>query len=153
MKFLFDQIKIDTFFTNRAEELLCSKGINNCILEEWEKSLKTLPRNGKKHFEPDNSWLQNIQIEKGLKNRRDLLNIERVERNSELASAEWLPSQKRALVTKRSGQDWSNFGLEKNGILYLLPEEALFLIETVRSLYNLSILSFKSVNLLNVSNF
>jgi len=104
--------------------------------------LKTLPRNGKKHFEPDNSWLQNIQIEKGLKNRRDLLNIERVERNSELASAEWLPSQKRALVTKRSGQDWGNFGLEKNGFLYLLPEEALFLIETVRSFYNLYIFYF-----------
>jgi len=60
-----------------------------------------------------------------------LLNIERVERVMELASAEWLSSQKRALVTKRSGQDWSNFGLEKNGFLYLLPEEALFLIETV----------------------
>ncbi|KAL0103039.1 hypothetical protein PUN28_018382 [Cardiocondyla obscurior] len=113
-----------------AKELLRSKGINNCVLEEWERSLKTLPRNGKKHFEPDNSWLQNIQIEKGLKNRRDLLNIERVERISELASAEWLPAQKKALVTKRSGQDWSNFGLEKNGSLYLLPEEALFLLET-----------------------
>lgn len=128
---MINQIKIDKFFTNRAKELLCNKGISNCILEELERSLKTLPRNGKKHFEPDNSWLQNVQIEKGLKNRKDLLNIERVERISELASAEWLPSQKRARVTKRSGQDWSNFGLEKNGFLYLLPEEALFLIETV----------------------
>lgn len=114
--------------------MLCNKGISNCVLEELEKSLKTLPRNGKKHFEPDNSWLQNVQIEKGLKNRRDLLNIERVERTSELATAEWLPSQKIALVTKRSGQDWGNFGLEKNGFLYLQREEALFLIETVRFL-------------------
>jgi len=129
-------------FTNRAKELLCSKGINNCILEEWERSLKTLPTSGKKHFEPDNSWLQNVQIEKGLKNRRDLLNIERVERVMELASAEWLSSQKKALVTKRSGQDWSNFGLEKNGFLYLLPEEALFLIETVYFFYNLHIIFF-----------
>lgn len=111
--------------------MLCNKGISTCLLEEWERSLKTLPKSGKKHFEPDNSWLQNVQIEKGLKKRKDLLNVERVERISELASAEWLSSQKRALVTKRSGQDWSNFGLEKNGSLYLLPEEALFLIETV----------------------
>ncbi|XP_011871903.1 PREDICTED: uncharacterized protein LOC105564262 isoform X2 [Vollenhovia emeryi] len=116
--------------TLTAKELLCSKGINNCILEEWERALNTLPRNGRKHFEPDNSWLQNVQIEKGLKNRRDLLNIERVERVSELATAEWLPAQKKALVTKRSGQDWSNFGQERNGSLYLLPEEALFLMET-----------------------
>lgn len=129
--------------TNRAKELLCNKGISNCVLEELEKSLKTLPRNGKKHFEPDNSWLQNVQIEKGLKNRRDLLNIERVERISELAIAEWLPSQKIALVTKRSGQDWSNFGLEKNGFLYLQPEEALFLMETVRFLQYIYILVFK----------
>ncbi|XP_036143662.1 uncharacterized protein LOC105829270 isoform X2 [Monomorium pharaonis] len=116
--------------TLTGKELLSNKGISNCILEEWERSLKALPRTGQKHFEPDNSWLQNVQIEKGLKNRRDLLNIERVERVSELACAEWLPSQKRALVTKRSGQDWSNFGVEKNGSLYLLPEEALFLMET-----------------------
>lgn len=116
--------------TLTAEELLRSKGIRSNILEEWERSLKVLPKSGKKHFEPNNSWLQNVQIEKGLKNRRDLLNIERVERISELASAEWIPSQKKALVTKRSGQEWNNFGLEKNGSLYLLPEETLFLIET-----------------------
>ncbi|KAL6422183.1 hypothetical protein ACFW04_010899 [Cataglyphis niger] len=113
-----------------AEELLRSKGIRGSILEEWERSLKILPKSGKKHFEPNNSWLQNVQIEKGLKNRRDLLNIERVERISELASAEWIPSQKKALVTKRSGQEWNNFGLEKDGSLYLLPEETLFLVET-----------------------
>ncbi|XP_026825311.1 uncharacterized protein LOC105287661 isoform X2 [Ooceraea biroi] len=41
-----------------------------------------------------------------------------------------MPVQKKALVTKRSGQDWGNFGLEKNGSLYLLAEEALFLLET-----------------------
>lgn len=118
-------------FTYRAEELLRNRGIRSNTLEEWERSLKILPKSGKKYFEPNNSWLQNVQIEKGLKNRRDLLNIERVERISELASAEWIPSQKKALVTKRSGQEWSNFGLEKNGSLYLLPEETLFLIETV----------------------
>ena len=116
--------------TLTAEELLRSKGIRSNTLEEWERCLKILPKTGKKHFEPNNCWLQNVQIEKGLKNRRDLLNIERVERISELASAEWIPSQKKALVTKRSGQEWNNFGQEKNGSLYLLPEETLFLIET-----------------------
>lgn len=111
--------------------MLRSKGIRTTVLEEWEKSLLVLPKSGKKHFEPNNSWLENVQIEKGLKTRRDLLNIERVERVSELASAEWIPAQKKALVTKKSGQDWSSFGTEKNGSLYLIPEEALFLLETV----------------------
>ncbi|EFN83046.1 uncharacterized protein LOC105184527 [Harpegnathos saltator] len=114
----------------KAEELLRSKGISTNVLEEWEKSLQALPKSGKKHFEPNNSWLENVQIEKGLKTRRNLLNIERVERVSELASAEWIPSQKKALVTKKSGQDWSSFGIDKNGSLYLIPEEALFLLET-----------------------
>ncbi|KAL6260409.1 hypothetical protein P5V15_007935 [Pogonomyrmex californicus] len=115
--------------TLTAKEILRNKGISNCVLKEWERSEEILPKIGNKHFEPDNSWLQNVQIEKGIKNQKDLLHIERVERISELASAEWIPSQKRALVTKKSGQDWSNFGSEKNGSLYLLPEEALFLIE------------------------
>lgn len=123
---------------NRAEELLRNKGIRTCVLEEWEKSLQVLPKNGEKRFEPNNSWLEKVQIEKGLKTRRDLLNIERVERISELASAEWIPTQKKALVTKRSGQDWSTFGTDKNGSLYLIPEEALFLLETV------SIIKFNS---------
>ncbi|XP_014472008.1 PREDICTED: uncharacterized protein LOC106743036 [Dinoponera quadriceps] len=114
----------------RAEELLRSKGIRTSVLEEWEKSLQVLPKGGEKHFEPNNSWLENVQIEKGLKTRRDLLNTERVERISELASAEWIPAQKKALVIKKSGQDWSSFGTDKNGSLYLIPEEALFLLET-----------------------
>lgn len=84
-----------------------------------------------KHYEPNNSWLQNVQIEKVLLNRRDLLSIEKVERASELASAEWIAAEKKAVVTKRSGLNWSSFGLEKNSVLYLLPEEALFLLETV----------------------
>lgn len=121
------------FFANRAEELLRSKGIRNNVLEQWERSMQILPGSGKKHFEPNNSWLQNTQIDKSLKNRRDLLNIERVDRISELARAEWIPLEKKALVTKKSGQDWNKFGLERNGFLYLLPEEALFLLETVGS--------------------
>lgn len=90
-----------------------------------------LPSTGHKQYEPNNSWLQNKQIEKGLKSRETLLAIERVERRSQLASAEWLPQESRARVTKRSGQDWTSFGLEENLELYLMPEEALLLLELV----------------------
>ncbi|CAK9815526.1 tRNA-splicing endonuclease subunit Sen54 [Anthophora quadrimaculata] len=113
-----------------AEELLENKGLKYNAWNEYETSAKTLPKTGMKQFEPNNSWLQNIQIEKGIMTRRNLIAIERVDRISQLASAEWLPAQKRAKVKKHSGQDWSSFGLEKDGALYLIPEEALFLLET-----------------------
>lgn len=115
----------------RAEELLENKGLKYNAWNEYEKSVKTLPKSEMKQFEPNNSWLQNMQIEKGIITRKNLIAIERVDRISQLASAEWLPAQKRAKVKKYSGQDWSSFGLEKSGTLYLIPEEALFLLETV----------------------
>ncbi|XP_054001727.1 uncharacterized protein LOC128888698 [Hylaeus anthracinus] len=112
-----------------AEELLQHKGIKYNAWDEYERSVKTLPKTGKKQFEPDNSWLQNMQIEKGINARKNLIAVERVDRISQLASAEWLPLEKRARVKKHSGQDWGNFGLDKSGALYLIPEEALFLLE------------------------
>ncbi|KAK2581361.1 hypothetical protein KPH14_008127 [Odynerus spinipes] len=112
-----------------AEQLIQSKGIKCNAWDEWEQSRKVLPKFGQKQFEPNNSWLEKVQIEKGIKNIRDLLNIERVERISQLAIAEWLPDKKKAQVVKKSGQDWGNFGTEINNILYLIPEEALLLLE------------------------
>ncbi|XP_076241805.1 tRNA splicing endonuclease subunit 54 [Calliopsis andreniformis] len=112
-----------------ADELLQNKGIKYNAWDEYERSARTLPKTGMKQFEPDGSWLQNMQIEKGIKARKNLIAVERVDRISQLASAEWLPVQKRARVKKYSGQDWSSFGLEKNCALYLIPEEALFLLE------------------------
>ncbi|KZC10248.1 PREDICTED: putative uncharacterized protein DDB_G0282133 [Dufourea novaeangliae] len=113
-----------------AEELLQNKGLKYKAWNEYERSAETLPKIGMKQFEPDNSWLQNMQIEKGIKSHKNLIAVERVDRISQLASAEWLPLQKRARVKKFTGVDWGNFGLEKNCVLYLLPEEALFLLET-----------------------
>ena len=113
-----------------AEELLKNRGIKYHAWDEYEKSIKTLPKTGMKQFEPNDSWLQNMQLEKGITTRKNLIAVERVNRISQLANAEWLPAQKKAKVKKYSGQDWGNFGLEKNGVLYLIPEEALFLLET-----------------------
>ncbi|XP_012284251.1 uncharacterized protein LOC105701772 [Orussus abietinus] len=113
----------------RAEELLKNRGIRTDAWEEWEKSIQTLPKTGCKQYESNGSWLQNRQIDASIKNRKELLGIERVERSSQLAAAEWLSDQSKALVTKRSGQDWSAYGLEEGSNLYLIPEEALLLLE------------------------
>ncbi|XP_017886896.1 uncharacterized protein LOC108629051 [Ceratina calcarata] len=115
-----------------AEELIENKGLKYNALNEYETSAKSLPKTGMKQFEPNDSWLQRVQIEKGIETRKNLIAIERVDRISQLASAEWLPDQRRARVKKLSGQDWGSFGLEKNGALYLIPEEALFLLEANR---------------------
>ena len=115
----------------RGESLLQNKGIRYEAWDEYEKSLKVLPKTGKKLFQPNGSWLQQKQVEKGLQHRKDLLIIERVERKSQLAIAEWLPSEKRVRVLKKLGPEWSNFGTEINSTLYLMPEEALLMLEMV----------------------
>ncbi|XP_015589046.1 uncharacterized protein LOC107264853 [Cephus cinctus] len=112
-----------------AEGLLKNRGIRHEAWGEWEKSSRVLPKTGEKQFEPNNSWLQNKQIEKGLTNRKNLLNIQRVERNSQLATAIWLEHEKKAQVIKKSRQDWSCFGTETKKGLLLTPEETLILIE------------------------
>ncbi|XP_015188886.1 PREDICTED: uncharacterized protein LOC107073016 [Polistes dominula] len=115
--------------TLTADQLIQNKGIKYKTYTEWEESKKVLPKFGQKEYEPNNSWLENVQIEKNLKNCKDLLNIERVERISQLAVAEWLPQTRKARVIKKSGQDWGNFGIEVNKTLFLLPEESLLLLE------------------------
>ena len=120
------------FFIFSAAQLLKVKGLGSAVWEEWQKSEFALPRIGKKYFEPTGTWLQTMQLENGLKNRKRLLDIQRVERRSQLALAEWLPGIQRARITKRSGQKWDSFGYEEKCQLYLLPEEALVLLEMVR---------------------
>jgi hypothetical protein len=114
------------------------KGIGSAAWDDWHQSEIALPKTGKKYFEPSGSWLQDMQLENGLKNRKRLLGIERVDRSSQLALAEWLATSQQAKVTKKSGQKWENFGYEDKSQLYLLPEEALILLEMVGLFYILT---------------
>ena len=120
-----------------ASELLKNRGIKCITWEEWEKASSSLPKLGQKQYEPNNTWLENNAVQNGINIRKDLLNLEKVNRISNLATAEWLPHQKKAKVTKKSGQDWSSFGREINSELYLIPEEAMLLLEMVRHFYYL----------------
>lgn len=83
-----------------------------------------------------------MQLENGLKNRKRLLAVEKVDRASQLASAEWLPGSQKARVTKKSGQKWDSFGYEEKMQLYLLPEEALILLEMVSSFLRTQLFEF-----------
>lgn len=108
-----------------------NKGIRYEAWDEYERSSKVLPKTGKKLFDPIGLWLQQKQVEKGLQLRKNLLNMKRIERKSQLAVAEWLPHEKKVRVLKKSGQEWTNFGLEVNCVLHLIPEESLLLLEMV----------------------
>ncbi|PNF21027.1 hypothetical protein B7P43_G08403 [Cryptotermes secundus] len=91
---------------------------------------KVLPTKGTKEFQPSNSWLEKKQIQAALNERKILLEEERVERLGALTRAEWEPELKIAKVTHKVGRHWKQMGHEVGGKLHLLPEEALFLLET-----------------------
>ncbi|CAG5088793.1 Similar to Tsen54: tRNA-splicing endonuclease subunit Sen54 (Mus musculus) [Cotesia congregata] len=112
-----------------GEELLASNSLRARVSNEIEQTSKVIPKTGLRLFEPNRSWLQNRQIDACLEARRDLINVERVKKVSKLAVGEWLPQERRVIVTKRSGIDWNNFGCELRGTLYLNPEEALLKVE------------------------
>ncbi|KAK0081174.1 hypothetical protein PV325_012637 [Microctonus aethiopoides] len=139
-----------------AKELLSTKGICSRLIEEHNQVTRVLPKTGEKLFDPNGSWLQNKQIDTCLDTRKDLIKVERVNRLSTLAIAEWLPHENKAKVTKRSGVEWNNYGNEIRGILYLIPEEALLLLELncIELLYNDLPLSIQQAYelLLNSSN-
>lgn len=50
-----------------------------------------------------------------------------------LSTADWDPDEGLAVVKHRVGSGWDVYGFEKSNTSYLLPEEALFLIELVSS--------------------
>ncbi|KAL7289108.1 hypothetical protein TKK_0017056 [Trichogramma kaykai] len=112
-----------------ASQLLETRNVGNAALKNYEESESTLPKLSNKYFEPSGSWLEQMQLENNLKNSKKIIEVERVERLSQLASAEWLPGSQKARVIKKSGQRWENFGYEEKNHLFLLPEEALILLE------------------------
>ncbi|KAK3927821.1 tRNA-splicing endonuclease subunit Sen54 [Frankliniella fusca] len=100
------------------------------LLQIHSNSGKTLPKEGLKEFKPTNSWIEKKQIQSILNDRKELLEVERVEKWGCLAGAVWDHRKQLAKVTKRTGKHFQALGFEKEGALYLYPEEALFLLET-----------------------
>lgn len=57
-----------------------------------------------------------------------------------MAGAVWNHKKKLAEVTRRAGRHFQTLGFEKEGKLYLYPEEALYMLETV--IFSVSGVSF-----------
>lgn len=116
----------DTGVPTMSGKLLSGKS----LLQVHMNTGKTLPKEGSKEFRPTNSWMEKKQVQSFLNERKELLEEERVEKWGCLAGAVWDHKKKLAEVTRRTGKHFQTLGFEKEGALYLYPEEALFLLET-----------------------
>uniref|UniRef100_A0A1B6M1V8 tRNA-splicing endonuclease subunit Sen54 N-terminal domain-containing protein n=1 Tax=Graphocephala atropunctata TaxID=36148 RepID=A0A1B6M1V8_9HEMI len=100
------------------------------LVQAHSKTNYELPTAGLKDFQPNNSWLEQKQIESALQERKALLEEERVEKWSCLMSAEWVAEKRKACV-KQKNKHWEVFGHHSaaDDTDWLFPEETLFLME------------------------
>ncbi|CAH3906903.1 unnamed protein product [Pieris brassicae] len=88
-----------------------------------------LPELGLKDVVPTGSWLESKQIQASLEEKKHLIEVERIEKRGSLSQADWQDNLSLAEVTQKVGGYWQFLGHNVGPILYLKPEEALFLME------------------------
>ncbi|KAM9346280.1 tRNA-splicing endonuclease subunit Sen54 [Symphorus nematophorus] len=88
-----------------------------------------IPVRGQKDFFPDDSDEQKQRLKQSLDEHWGLISEERVERLGSLVKATWIPSEKIVELQSPAGKFWQTMGFSANGKQYLLPEEALYLME------------------------
>lgn len=97
-----------------------------------------IPVRGQKDFFPDDSEEQKQRLEQSLKEHWSLLSEERVERLGNLVKGSWIPEEQLVELQSPAGKFWQTMGFSSHGKQYLLPEEALYLMEcgNVQVFYN-----------------
>ncbi|XP_047427068.1 tRNA-splicing endonuclease subunit Sen54 [Mugil cephalus] len=88
-----------------------------------------IPVRGQKDFFPDDSDEQRQRLEQSLNEHWSLVSEERVERLGNLVKATWVPGDRVVELQSPAGKFWHTMGYSANGKQYLLPEEALYLME------------------------
>ncbi|XP_042360851.1 tRNA-splicing endonuclease subunit Sen54 [Plectropomus leopardus] len=88
-----------------------------------------IPVRGQKDFFPDDSDEQRQRLEQSLNEHWSLISEERVEKLGNLVKATWSPSEQIVELQSPAGKFWQTMGFSANGKQYLLPEEALYLME------------------------
>ncbi|XP_046959808.1 uncharacterized protein LOC124529915 [Vanessa cardui] len=89
----------------------------------------SLPEVGLKDILPSGSWLEQKQIQAAVEARKQLIEVERIEKSGTLSHAVWREELMLAEVTQKVGSYWQYLGHNKGKQLFLRPEEALFLME------------------------
>lgn len=90
----------------------------------------SIPNCGAKLTEATDSWEEAHDAKNRLESLRSSIETSRVCQRSQLSEADWDADRGLAVVTKQSGKHWDVFGRYVDNQLQLLPEEALFLLET-----------------------
>ncbi|XP_039595869.1 tRNA-splicing endonuclease subunit Sen54 isoform X1 [Polypterus senegalus] len=88
-----------------------------------------IPTRGQKEFLYDGSEEQVERLQCSLGEHWKLLSEERVERQGSLVKAEWKPEDVTVALKTPAGKFWQTMGYADEGKQFLLPEEALFLME------------------------
>ncbi|XP_069021606.1 tRNA-splicing endonuclease subunit Sen54 [Embiotoca jacksoni] len=89
-----------------------------------------IPVRGQKDFFPDGSKEQRRRLEQSLNEHWSLVSEERVERLGSLVKATWIQSEQIVELESPAGKFWQTMGFSANGKQCLLPEEALYLMES-----------------------
>ncbi|XP_022064972.1 tRNA-splicing endonuclease subunit Sen54 [Acanthochromis polyacanthus] len=118
-----DQNKTDT------EGKLFSEILSPSELFAARSRSHKIPVRGQKDFFPNDSDEQRQRLEQSLNEHWSLISEERVERLGNLVKAIWIPSDQIVELQSPAGKFWQTMGFSENGKQYLLPEEALYLME------------------------
>ncbi|XP_017274827.1 tRNA-splicing endonuclease subunit Sen54 [Kryptolebias marmoratus] len=118
-----DQNKTDT------ADSFYSEILSPCQLFAARSRSHKIPVRGQKDFLPNDSEEQKQQLQQSLDEHWSLVSEERVERLGSLVKATWIPSEQIVELQTPAGKFWQTMGFSAHGKQYLLPEEALYLME------------------------
>ncbi|XP_024128443.1 tRNA-splicing endonuclease subunit Sen54 isoform X2 [Oryzias melastigma] len=90
---------------------------------------RKIPVRGQKDFFPDDSDEQRQRLQQSLDEHWSLISEERVERLGNLVKGVWMPRRRLVELQSPAGKFWQTMGFSADGRQYLLPEEALYLME------------------------
>ncbi|XP_013865712.1 tRNA-splicing endonuclease subunit Sen54 [Austrofundulus limnaeus] len=103
--------------------------LSPCELFAARSRSHKIPVRGQKDFFPNDSEEQKQRLQQSLDEHWSLISEERVERLGSLVKATWIPSEQIVELQTPAGKFWQTMGFSANGKQYLLPEEALYLME------------------------
>ncbi|XP_012710354.2 tRNA-splicing endonuclease subunit Sen54 isoform X1 [Fundulus heteroclitus] len=103
--------------------------LSPCELFAARSRSHKLPARGQKDFYPDDSEEQRQRLQQSLDEHWRLISEERVERLGNLVKGVWIPSERIVELQSPAGKFWQTMGFSAEGKQYLLPEEALYLME------------------------
>jgi len=99
------------------------------LLAHRKKPSQLPQHGGQKAFAPDDDSRPDETLASLMREKRDILQEQRVLKKGNLSIGTWNPDEKVVDISVSKGPHWQHFGQRKHGKLLLQPQEALFLLE------------------------